>query len=79
MKLLIPLTGLIDKEAEIRRLAKELDKKMGELERSEKKLANASFVDKAPAAIVEKEQAKVLDLKSSINSLEEQRQKILSL
>ncbi|UCC55907.1 MAG: valine--tRNA ligase [Gammaproteobacteria bacterium] len=79
MKLLIPLSGLIDKDAEIRRLAKELEKKMGELERCEKKLSNTSFIDKAPATIVEKEQAKVLDLKSSISSLEEQRQKIQSL
>jgi valyl-tRNA synthetase len=79
MKLLIPLSGLIDKEAEMIRLAKELEKKTGELERCEKKLSNASFVDKAPAAVVDKEQAKALDLKTAINSLEEQQRKIQSL
>jgi len=79
MKLLIPLSGLIDKDDEIKRLAKELEKKRGELERCEKKLSNVSFVDKAPAAVVEKEQAKALDLRSSISSLEEQQQKIQSL
>jgi valyl-tRNA synthetase len=79
MKLLIPLAGLIDKDAEIRRLAKELDRKTGELERCEKKLSNAGFVDKAPAAVVEKEQAKALDLRTAISSLEEQQQKIQSL
>jgi len=79
MKLLIPLSGLIDKEAEIRRLAKELEKKQGELERCENKLANSGFVDKAPAAVVEKEQAKALDLKTAITRLEEQQQKIQSL
>ena len=76
MKLLIPLSGLIDKESEIKRLAKELEKKAGELERCEKKLSNAGFVDKAPAAVVEKEQTKAVDLRSAINSLEEQQQKI---
>jgi hypothetical protein len=65
MKLLIPLSGLIDKEAEMNRLTKELERKTGELERCEKKLSNASFVDKAPAAVVDKEQAKALNLKSN--------------
>ena len=76
MKLLIPLSGLIDKESEIKRLAKELEKKTGELERCEKKLSNAGFVDKAPAAVVEKEQTKAVDLRIAINSLEEQQRKI---
>jgi len=79
MKLLIPLSGLIDKEAEISRLAKELERKTGELERCEKKLTNSGFVDKAPAAVVDKEKAKALDLKTAISSLEEQQQKIQSL
>jgi valyl-tRNA synthetase len=79
MKLLIPLSGLIDKEAEMDRLTKELERKTGELERCENKLSNASFIDKAPAAVVDKEQAKALDLKTAISSLEEQRQKIQSL
>jgi valyl-tRNA synthetase len=79
MKLLIPLSGLIDKEAEMERLAKELERKTGELERCEKKLSNASFVDRAPAAVVDKEQSKALDLKTAISSLKEQQQKIQSL
>jgi len=79
MKLLIPLSGLIDKEAEIIRLARELDKKASELDRCEKKLSNASFVDKAPAAVVEKERLRADDLKSAISNLEEQQQRIQSL
>ncbi|MGB5607010.1 MAG: valine--tRNA ligase [Gammaproteobacteria bacterium] len=79
MKLLIPLAGLIDKEAESIRLAKELERKAGELDRCEKKLANTSFVDKAPAAVVEKEQTRAAELKSAIRNLEEQQHKIQAL
>ena len=79
MKLLIPLSGLIDKEAELVRLSKELDKKVNELEHCERKLSNAGFIDKAPPAVVEKEQARAAELRIAINSLEEQRQRIQSL
>jgi valyl-tRNA synthetase len=79
MRLLIPLSGLIDKEAEIIRLGKELDKKVSELERCEKKLNNDSFVDKAPAAVVKKERLRANELKSAISNLQEQRQRIQSL
>ena len=79
MKLLIPMAGLIDKEAEQARLGKELDKKRGDLQRTENKLNNASFVDKAPAAVVDKEKAKAEDLRSAIRQLEEQLAKIAAL
>jgi valyl-tRNA synthetase len=79
MKLLIPLSGLINKDAEIARLAKELEQKSKELMRCEQKLANADFMGKAPAAIVEKEQSRANSLKQAISDLEEQRRKIRSL
>ena len=79
MKLLIPMAGLIDKHAEQARLSKELDRKRGELERTESKLGNASFVDKAPAAVVKKEKAKADGLQSAIRQLEEQLLKIAAL
>ena len=79
MKLLIPLAGLIDKEAENARLSRELEKKSGELERCEKKLANASFVDKAPAAVVDKERDRASELQSAIASLEAQQRRIQAL
>jgi len=79
MKLLIPMAGLIDKEAEQARLGKELDKKRAELERTENKLNNASFVDKAPAAVVDKEKTKAQDLRSAIEQLEGQLAKIAAL
>jgi len=79
MKLLIPLAGLIDKEAEITRLGKELDNKRSELYRCEHKLANESFIAKAPEAVVAKEQARAAELRSAISSLEAQLEKIQAL
>jgi len=79
MKLLIPMAGLIDKQAEQARLGKELERKRGDLERTENKLSNASFVDKAPAAVVDKEKLKAEELHAAIRQLEEQLQKIAAL
>jgi len=79
MKLLIPLAGLIDKESEILRLTKELERKINELDRCEKKLQNPGFVDKAPAAVIEKERTRAAELKSTINNLEGQKEKIQAL
>jgi valyl-tRNA synthetase len=79
MKILIPMAGLIDKAAELARLDKEIQKISKELPRIEAKLANPGFVDKAPPDVLEKEQAKLADLHSVLNSLEQQRNKIRSL
>jgi valyl-tRNA synthetase len=79
MKLLIPLYGLIDKEAELQRLSRELDKKVNELDSCERKLANAAFVDKAPPAVVQKERTRSTELKNAISSLQEQQQRIQAL
>ncbi len=79
MKLLIPMAGLIDKEAEQARLTKLIDKLQSDYERTEKKLQNPSFVDKAPAAVVDKERAKLAEMKSSLEQLLEQLEKITRL
>jgi valyl-tRNA synthetase len=79
MKVLIPMAGLIDKEAELARLDKELARRRQELERTQGKLHNPHFVDKAPAAVVEKEKARLKELGSAIHKLEEQLAKIQTL
>jgi valyl-tRNA synthetase len=73
MKILIPMAGLIDKEAELGRLDKEIQKIIKELPRIEGKLANPGFVDKAPLDVIEKEKAKLADLQTILNNLEQQR------
>ncbi len=79
MKILIPIAGLIDKEAELARLEKEMQKIHKELPRIVGKLNNAGFVDKAPAAVLEAEKAKLAALESSLANLEQQFNKIKAL
>ncbi len=51
----LPLAGLIDMGAERARLGKELDAAEADVARRASKLTNASFVEKAPAAVVQRE------------------------
>ncbi len=79
MKLLIPMAGLIDKDAELARLDKELGQRAKEVERGEAKLANANFVERAPGAVVEQERQRVADLRRAIEQLSVQRERIAAL
>ncbi|MCW8841339.1 MAG: valine--tRNA ligase [Gammaproteobacteria bacterium] len=79
MKLLVPMAGLIDKDAELARLDKEIDRLEKEVKRLEGKLGNEKFVNKAPAEVVDKEKTKLTETKSSLDSLKEQRKKIEKL
>ena len=76
MKVLIPMAGLIDKEAELQRLAKEIARIQSDLERAQAKLANPSFVDKAPPAVVQKERAKIAEQEAALAKMREQQDKI---
>ncbi|RMD65010.1 valine--tRNA ligase, partial [Candidatus Parcubacteria bacterium] len=76
MKLLIPLAGLIDKEAELARLDKEIGKLEQEIARLEKKLANENFVSKAPEAVVQKERDKLEEARKALEALRAQRERI---
>ncbi len=79
MKILIPMQGLIDKDAEIQRLEKELDKTTKDADRVRGKLANDNFTSKAPAEVIEKEKLKLADIELRLNGLTEQLQKINSI
>jgi valyl-tRNA synthetase len=79
MKILIPMAGLIDRDAELARLEKEIQKIKNELPRIEGKLNNPAFVDKAPPEVIEKEKIKLADLHSSLDNLEQQKTKISAL
>ncbi|MDI5892418.1 valine--tRNA ligase [Halomonas rhizosphaerae] len=79
MEVLVPMADLIDKQAELARLAKEIDKQDKLIGGIEKKLGNESFVAKAPEAVVEKERGKLADFKASRRLLVEQREKIAAL
>ncbi|GGP65212.1 valine--tRNA ligase [Shewanella algicola] len=73
MELLIPMAGLIDVAAEMARIDKQLEKLAQEIARIEGKLSNQGFVAKAPAAVIEKERAKMTGLTRDIEKLNEQK------
>ncbi|WP_165681923.1 valine--tRNA ligase [Metapseudomonas otitidis] len=79
MQVLVPMAGLIDKDAELARLDKEIQRLDGEVKRVGGKLANEGFVAKAPAEVLEKERAKLAEAEQALANLTEQRGRIASL
>ncbi len=79
MKILIPMAGLIDKDAELKRLDKEIDRLSADIARTDTKLANPAFVDKAPEAVVAKERVKLAEHAGAIAKLREQRERIAAI
>jgi valyl-tRNA synthetase len=65
----IPMSDVIDFEKERARLNSEMAKNDAEIERIEKKLANESFVAKAPAAVIDGERAKLEKYKATKEAL----------
>ena len=66
----IPLEGLIDLDAEMERQQKKATELRGHIDRSEKKLANSNFVDKAPEHVVEEVRETLAGLKNQLVSVE---------
>ena len=66
---------MVDFEAETKRLSLERDKMISEIERIDKKLSNAEFVAKAPAAVVEGEKKKRENYEDKLKKIEESIQK----
>jgi valyl-tRNA synthetase len=79
MQVLVPMAGLIDKDAELARLDKEITRLQGEVQRVGGKLANEGFVAKAPAEVLDKERAKLAEAEQALAKLVEQREKIANL
>ena len=73
LELLVPLAGLVDIDAEVARLDKETVKLVDDITRLEKKLANAGFVEKAPADVVDKEREKLAQHRQTLEKLQLQR------
>ncbi|MEC8326395.1 MAG: valine--tRNA ligase [Pseudomonadota bacterium] len=79
LEVLIPMAGLIDVEAELARISKQLEKAQKGLEQVERKLANEKFVNNAPEAVLAKEREKLAEYSEAKAKLLEQKEKIESL
>jgi len=79
MSLLIPLAGLIDKDEELARLQKKIEKIEQDAARIRHKLENENFVSRAPAEVVAKEKDKLADAESALANLKAQEQRIAAL
>jgi valyl-tRNA synthetase len=66
----------IDKDAEKARLTKEIERLTGEIAKAQAKLGNASFVDKAPAKVVEQEKERVAEFSAMVEKLRIQLAKL---
>jgi valyl-tRNA synthetase len=79
LKVLIPMRGLIDKEAELSRLDKEIQRLSKDLPRIESKLNDAGFLDKAPPQVVEKEKIRLQEARTNLLELQAQVERIQTL
>jgi len=73
MEILIPLEGLIDKDAEIGRLDKEIVKLEKVIKQSSGKLSNENYTAKAPAEVVQKERDKLSEMEQTLSQRQQQR------
>ncbi len=74
LRVLIPLAGLIDLEAEQTRLEREIARIETELEKSAGKLAR--FGERTPAAVIEQERQRQADFERTLQGLREQRSRL---
>ncbi|MCH8249573.1 MAG: valine--tRNA ligase [Proteobacteria bacterium] len=76
LRLLVPMKGLIDVEAERARLLKQRKKVETDLQRSSGKLGDQKFVNNAPPEVVTLERQRVAEFEKTIVQLTEQLEKL---
>ncbi|WP_462152064.1 valine--tRNA ligase [Pseudoalteromonas xiamenensis] len=79
LAIMIPMAGLIDVEAELARIEKQLEKAEKGLAQVSNKLANEKFVNNAPPAVLAKEHEKLAEYQDAKDKLLAQKAKIESL
>ena len=79
LRLLVPMKGVIDVDAERARLEKQMDKARADLKRTTGKLANEKFVNNAPTDVVTQERERAAEFEKTITQLTEQLVKLQEL
>jgi len=78
MKILVPMAGLIDKDAELARLGRQIGKLQQEVERGEAQLANPNF-SKAPTHIQDGARAQLEQRRKDLGALRKQEERVRAL
>jgi valyl-tRNA synthetase len=79
MRMLVPMKGVIDVDAERARLEKQKQKTEADLAKTQAKLGNDKFVNNAPADVVTQERQRAVDFEKTIAQLDEQLEKLAEL
>ena len=79
MRLLVPMAGIIDVDAEKARISKQRERIATDLKRSQGKLGNEKFVNNAPADVVTQEKQRVTEFERQISQLDEQLERLDTL
>jgi valyl-tRNA synthetase len=79
LRILVPMAGLIDVEAELARLGKRRSRLEQELAKANAKLGNDNFVRSAPAEVVAQERERLDAFKRELAQLAEQHERVASL
>ena len=79
MKILVPMAGLIDKEAELARLRKKKAQTESDLAKNLARMGSEKFVNGAPPEVLERERARIAQQQQELTALNEQIGKIEAL
>src|SRR5690606_5343262 len=79
LEVLVPMAGLHHTDAELARLHNEMTRLQGEVNRPGLNIPHATFTAKAPAAVIDKERAKLEEAEKALTQLSEQRAHIANL
>ncbi len=79
LKVLIPLAGLVDVQAELKRIGKLILREQADLNRSKAKVGNRKFVEKAPPEVVEQEKERLADHEAKLERFKSQLEQLESL